>query len=76
MGFVTSLLSGLKNLALLCMLPEGESLSESDTVSVSPPTDGAPESHTADKAGKGKDEKPSTGSFMHSNVSTHYAQNP
>ncbi|XP_042685889.1 zinc finger ZZ-type and EF-hand domain-containing protein 1 isoform X1 [Centrocercus urophasianus] len=58
---------GLKNLALLCMLPEGESLSESDTVSVSPPTDGAPESHTADKAGKGKEEKPSTGSFMHSN---------
>uniref|UniRef100_A0A669PSW4 Zinc finger ZZ-type and EF-hand domain containing 1 n=1 Tax=Phasianus colchicus TaxID=9054 RepID=A0A669PSW4_PHACC len=59
---------GLKNLALLCMLPEGESLSENDTVSVSPPTDGAPKSHTGDKAGKGKDEKPSTGSLMHSNV--------
>uniref|UniRef100_A0A8C9L839 Zinc finger ZZ-type and EF-hand domain containing 1 n=1 Tax=Pavo cristatus TaxID=9049 RepID=A0A8C9L839_PAVCR len=60
---------GLKNLALLCMLPEGESLSENDTVSVSPPADGAPKSHAGDKAGKGKDEKPSTGSFMHSNVS-------
>uniref|UniRef100_A0A8C2TBV7 Zinc finger ZZ-type and EF-hand domain containing 1 n=1 Tax=Coturnix japonica TaxID=93934 RepID=A0A8C2TBV7_COTJA len=59
---------GLKNLALLCMLPEGESLPENDTVSVSPPTDGAPKSHTGDKAGKAKDEKPSTGSFMHSNV--------
>ncbi|XP_015736084.1 zinc finger ZZ-type and EF-hand domain-containing protein 1 isoform X1 [Coturnix japonica] len=58
---------GLKNLALLCMLPEGESLPENDTVSVSPPTDGAPKSHTGDKAGKAKDEKPSTGSFMHSN---------
>uniref|UniRef100_G1MV40 Uncharacterized protein n=1 Tax=Meleagris gallopavo TaxID=9103 RepID=G1MV40_MELGA len=56
---------GLKNLALLCMLPEGESLSENDTVSVSPPTDGALKSHTGDKAGKGKDEKPSTGSLMH-----------
>ncbi|KFU95910.1 Zinc finger ZZ-type and EF-hand domain-containing protein 1, partial [Chaetura pelagica] len=33
---------GLKNLALLCMLPEGESFSENDAVSVSPPTDGAP----------------------------------
>uniref|UniRef100_A0A803XUX2 Zinc finger ZZ-type and EF-hand domain containing 1 n=1 Tax=Meleagris gallopavo TaxID=9103 RepID=A0A803XUX2_MELGA len=59
---------GLKNLALLCMLPEGESLSENDTVSVSPPTDGALKSHTGDKAGKGKDEKPSTGSLMHSHV--------
>ncbi|OXB78873.1 UNVERIFIED_CONTAM: hypothetical protein H355_011278 [Colinus virginianus] len=58
---------GLKNLALLCMLPEGESFSENDTASVSPTTDGAPKSHIGDKAGKGKDEKPSTGSFMHSN---------
>lgn len=58
------------------MLPEGESLSENDTVSVSPPTDGALKSHTGDKAGKGKDEKPSTGSLMHSHVSTLYAPNP
>lgn len=58
---------GLKNLALLCMLPEGESFSENDTVSVSPPTDGAPKSRTGDKAVKGRDEKPSAGSFMHCN---------
>ncbi|XP_061326363.1 zinc finger ZZ-type and EF-hand domain-containing protein 1 isoform X2 [Pezoporus flaviventris] len=58
---------GLKNSALLCMLPEGESFSENDTVSVSPPTDGAPKSHTGDKAMKGRDEKPATGSFIHCN---------
>ncbi|XP_030328587.1 zinc finger ZZ-type and EF-hand domain-containing protein 1 isoform X3 [Strigops habroptila] len=58
---------GLKNIALLCMLPEGESFSENDTVSVSPPTDGAPKSHAGDKAVKGKDEKPTTGSFIHCN---------
>ncbi|KAM9525586.1 zinc finger ZZ-type and EF-hand domain-containing protein 1 isoform 2-T2 [Guaruba guarouba] len=58
---------GLKNLALLCMLPEGESFSENGTVSVSPPTDGAPKNHTDDKAVKGKDEKPTTGSFIHCN---------
>ncbi|XP_061868119.1 zinc finger ZZ-type and EF-hand domain-containing protein 1 isoform X3 [Colius striatus] len=55
---------GLKNLALLCMLPEGESFSENVTVSVSPPTDGAPKSHSDDKAAKGRDEKPSTGTFV------------
>jgi len=54
------------------MLPEGESFSENDTASVSPPTDGAPKSHTGDKAVKGRDEKPSTGSFVHCNVSSHY----
>lgn len=58
------------------MLPEGESFSENDIVSVSPSTDGAPKSHTGDKAVKGRDEKPSTGSFMHCNVSTHYFWNP
>ncbi|XP_033924712.1 zinc finger ZZ-type and EF-hand domain-containing protein 1 [Melopsittacus undulatus] len=58
---------GLKNSALLCMLPEGESFSENDTVSVSPPTDGPPKSHTGDKAMKGRDEKPTTGSFIHCN---------
>ncbi|KAM4647985.1 zinc finger ZZ-type and EF-hand domain-containing protein 1 isoform 3-T3 [Amazona ochrocephala] len=58
---------GLKNLALLCMLPEGESFSENDTVSVSPPTDGAPKNHTDDKAVKEKDEKQTTGSFIHCN---------
>lgn len=58
------------------MLPEGESFSENDAVSVSPPTDGAPKSHTGDKAVKGRDEKPSTGSFMHHNVGTCYLQNP
>ncbi|OPJ78770.1 hypothetical protein AV530_003532 [Patagioenas fasciata monilis] len=58
---------GLKNLTLLCMLPEGESFSENDTVSVSPPTDDAPKSHAGDNTGKGEDEKPSTGTFMHYN---------
>uniref|UniRef100_A0A8C4UPT9 Zinc finger ZZ-type and EF-hand domain containing 1 n=1 Tax=Falco tinnunculus TaxID=100819 RepID=A0A8C4UPT9_FALTI len=68
---------GLKNLALLCMLPEGESFSENDTVSVSPPTDGAPKNHIGDKAVKGRDEKPSTGSVhMHCNVSTSSFQSP
>lgn len=52
------------------MLPEGESFSENDTVSVSPPTDDAPKSHAGDKTGKGGDEKPRTGAFMHYNVST------
>ncbi|XP_005056507.2 PREDICTED: zinc finger ZZ-type and EF-hand domain-containing protein 1 [Ficedula albicollis] len=55
---------GLKNSALLCMLPEDESFSESDTVSGSPPTDSAPKSHPADRAGKGRDEKRSTGSLL------------
>lgn len=58
------------------MLPEGESFSENDTVSVSPPTDGAPKSCVGDKEVKGKDEKPSVGSYMHCNVSTHYTQTP
>ncbi|NXY62540.1 ZZEF1 protein, partial [Callaeas wilsoni] len=58
---------GLKNLALLCMLPEDESFSENDTVSGSPPTDSAPKSHPGDKAGKGRDEKGSTGSLVHRN---------
>lgn len=67
---------GLKNLALLCMLPEDESFSENDTVSGSPPTDSAPKSHHGDEAGKGRDEKPSTGSLVHRSVSTCYLQNP
>uniref|UniRef100_A0A8C5T9N4 Zinc finger ZZ-type and EF-hand domain containing 1 n=1 Tax=Malurus cyaneus samueli TaxID=2593467 RepID=A0A8C5T9N4_9PASS len=61
---------GLKNLALLCMLPEDESFSENDTLSGNPPTDSAPKGHPGDKAGKGRDEKPSTGSFVHRSVST------
>uniref|UniRef100_A0A8C3ST43 Zinc finger ZZ-type and EF-hand domain containing 1 n=1 Tax=Chelydra serpentina TaxID=8475 RepID=A0A8C3ST43_CHESE len=44
---------GLKALTLLCMLPEGESFSENETTSVSPPTDGATEGHAGDKAAKG-----------------------
>uniref|UniRef100_A0A8C3GXX7 Zinc finger ZZ-type and EF-hand domain containing 1 n=1 Tax=Corvus moneduloides TaxID=1196302 RepID=A0A8C3GXX7_CORMO len=60
---------GLKNLALLCMLPEDETFSENDTVSGSPPTDSAPKSHPGDEAGKGRDEKPSTGSLVHRGVS-------
>ncbi|RLV95848.1 hypothetical protein DV515_00012783 [Chloebia gouldiae] len=56
---------GLKNLALLCMLPEDESISENDTVSGSPPTDSAPKSHPGDRAGKGRDEKCSPGSLVH-----------
>uniref|UniRef100_A0A8C7E9K7 Zinc finger ZZ-type and EF-hand domain containing 1 n=1 Tax=Nothoprocta perdicaria TaxID=30464 RepID=A0A8C7E9K7_NOTPE len=59
---------GLKNLALLCMLPEGESFSENDTIPVSPPTDGAAKKHIGDKAAKGRDEKPSMGSFKLCNV--------
>ncbi|XP_068021478.1 zinc finger ZZ-type and EF-hand domain-containing protein 1 isoform X4 [Melanerpes formicivorus] len=55
---------GVKNLALLCMLPEGESFSDNDTVSVSPPTDAAPKSPAGDKAVKGQEEKPSTGSLL------------
>uniref|UniRef100_H0Z0R4 Zinc finger ZZ-type and EF-hand domain containing 1 n=1 Tax=Taeniopygia guttata TaxID=59729 RepID=H0Z0R4_TAEGU len=51
---------GLKNLALLCMLPEDESISENCSVSGSPPTDSAPKSHPGDRAGKGRDEKRST----------------
>ncbi|OWK59854.1 Zinc finger ZZ-type and EF-hand domain-containing protein 1 [Lonchura striata] len=56
---------GLKNLALLCMLPEDESTSENGSVSGSPPTDSAPKSHPGDRAGKGRDEKRSTGSLVH-----------
>uniref|UniRef100_A0A8C3E3W9 Zinc finger ZZ-type and EF-hand domain containing 1 n=1 Tax=Corvus moneduloides TaxID=1196302 RepID=A0A8C3E3W9_CORMO len=41
---------GLKNLALLCMLPEDETFSENDTVSGSPPTDSAPKSHPGDES--------------------------
>ncbi|XP_063258493.1 zinc finger ZZ-type and EF-hand domain-containing protein 1 isoform X4 [Prinia subflava] len=55
---------GLKNLALLSMLPEDESFSKNDTVSGSPATDSAPKSHPGDKAGKGRDEKRSTGSLV------------
>uniref|UniRef100_A0A674GFB3 Zinc finger ZZ-type and EF-hand domain containing 1 n=1 Tax=Taeniopygia guttata TaxID=59729 RepID=A0A674GFB3_TAEGU len=61
---------GLKNLALLCMLPEDESISENCSVSGSPPTDSAPKSHPGDRAGKGRDEKRSTGSLLHRSVST------
>uniref|UniRef100_A0A8C3N8S2 Uncharacterized protein n=1 Tax=Geospiza parvula TaxID=87175 RepID=A0A8C3N8S2_GEOPR len=61
---------GLKNLALLCMLPEDESISENDTVSGSPPTDSAPKSHPGDRAGKGRDEKRSPGSLVHRSVSS------
>uniref|UniRef100_A0A8C3R9W3 Zinc finger ZZ-type and EF-hand domain containing 1 n=1 Tax=Cyanoderma ruficeps TaxID=181631 RepID=A0A8C3R9W3_9PASS len=61
---------GLKNLALLCMLPEDESFSENDTVSGSPPTDSAPKSHPGDRAGKGRDEKRGTGSSVRRSVST------
>ncbi|NXU65808.1 ZZEF1 protein, partial [Horornis vulcanius] len=61
---------GLKNLALLCMLPEDESFSENDTVSGSPPTDSAPKSHPGDRAGRGRDEKRSTGSSVRRSVST------
>ncbi|KAM7032994.1 zinc finger ZZ-type and EF-hand domain-containing protein 1 isoform 2-T2 [Acridotheres tristis] len=56
---------GLKNSALLCMLPEDESFSENDNVSGSPPTDNAPKSHPGDRAGKGRDEKRGTGSLVH-----------
>uniref|UniRef100_A0A8C3R9X7 Zinc finger ZZ-type and EF-hand domain containing 1 n=1 Tax=Cyanoderma ruficeps TaxID=181631 RepID=A0A8C3R9X7_9PASS len=59
---------GLKNLALLCMLPEDESFSENDTVSGSPPTDSAPKSHPGDRAGKGRDEKRGTGSSVRRSV--------
>ncbi|XP_032934073.2 zinc finger ZZ-type and EF-hand domain-containing protein 1 isoform X2 [Catharus ustulatus] len=55
---------GLKNSALLCMLPEDESFSESDTVSGSPPKDSAPKSHPGDRAGRRRDEKHSTGSLV------------
>ncbi|NWH71920.1 ZZEF1 protein, partial [Piaya cayana] len=62
---------GLKNLALLGMLPEGESFSENNSVSVSPPPDRAPRSHPRDNAVKGKQGKASAGPFTHCNVSTY-----
>lgn len=52
------------------MLPEGESFPENGTVSASPPTDAAPKSPAGDKAVKGREEKLSTGSVVHRNVST------
>ncbi|XP_027737886.1 zinc finger ZZ-type and EF-hand domain-containing protein 1 [Empidonax traillii] len=58
---------GLKNSALLCMLPEDESFPENATASGSPATGTAPKSHPGEKAGKGRDEKASTGSFVHCN---------
>lgn len=58
------------------MLPEGESFPENATVSASPPTDAAPKGPAGDKAVKGREEKPSTGSVVHRNVSTPYFQSP
>ncbi|XP_044849894.1 zinc finger ZZ-type and EF-hand domain-containing protein 1 isoform X1 [Mauremys mutica] len=58
---------GLKALALLCMLPEGESFSENETTSVGPPTGGAIEGHAGVKAAEGMNKKPRTGSFVHFN---------
>ncbi|RMC10852.1 hypothetical protein DUI87_12564 [Hirundo rustica rustica] len=55
---------GLKNSALLCMLPEDESFSENGTVSGTAPTDSAPKSRPGDRAGKGRDEKRGAGSLV------------
>lgn len=52
------------------MLPEGESFSENETTSVSPPKGGATEGHAGDKAANRMNKKPRTGSFVYCNVST------
>ncbi|XP_067393968.1 zinc finger ZZ-type and EF-hand domain-containing protein 1 isoform X3 [Emydura macquarii macquarii] len=58
---------GLKTLALLCMLPEGESFSENETTSVSPPSGGVIEGLVGNKAVKGTNKKPRTGPFVNYN---------